>query len=61
MLYIQGLATQKFSSEKAIEYYTQSNLFFMNILSQDNSFYVAQNTFNIGSLLKNKKKYEEAQ
>ena len=33
----------------------------MNILSQDNSFYVAQNTFNIGSLLKNKKKYEEAQ
>lgn len=60
MLYIQGLATQKFSQEKAIEYYNQSALFFINILNQDDGFYVAQNTFNIGSLLKGSKKFDEA-
>ena len=41
MLYIQGLATQKFSQEKATEIYSQSILFFINLLNQDDGFYVS--------------------
>lgn len=61
MLYIEGLASQKFSEKKAMEYYKQSQLFFNNILNADDGFYIAQNSFNIGSILKSEGKYDEAQ